>query len=657
VPEVGIDVPEKLPEIVSLDIETYGILAGQEQTVFHPIKSKEIDGIPYKYQTVTVSFGWEEEGNVRTALYIFNYKAHRKKIREWFRRMVADKIVCLGQNIKFDLLYLYFSGDQEIPYWIDPRRLTVDDTMIWSFLLFEQQPEKGLKELSTLFGITDYSGVRITGKSGNAKSIRDKDLHYYNCLDAAATLVLYKEMKRRIKERYGDNSEKLSGTCSWMRNVAIWDTFDLERNGSAFDVPRLEKYHNEEITKCNELLTSAEINYGIKLAGKGSDAPLRQLMLDCLAEANLMSDTRVEWSSKTKKVSIGVENVNLTKQYLPTISKNYSILSDFQEYKERSKIVNTYTRPILEDKRRGIVTRSGRVGLVFPNWYPVPAYAERGGGHDDKAGGQIQGRFSCKKPARQTEPRSIRDCSCSRFYRGKLTEYDVNQDHLRMAALLSGDPLLMEAYEKEGESIHTRTALTIFPDADSKDPGWKKSDMYKLGKTLNFLVLFRGGAAAFQRTALEDCGVEVDIGFCDLAIKTWYNKHHVYKEWQDRMIDLAAQQGYLVLPTGWSRTFGLGATNVAGQAGEICNFLHQTTCSQVTHSAHYKIKLQFLKYRLRSMVCLNIYDALFVDIYPAEEKVVDEIVGEAMTHPPLLPVFERWVGRTIPWAYEKKEYK
>jgi len=57
------------------------------------------------------------------------------------------------------------------------------------------------------------------------------------------------------------------------------------------------------------------------------------------------------------------------------------------------------------------------------------------------------------------------------------------------------------------------------------------------------------------------------------------------------------------------------------------------------------------------MVCLNIYDALFVDIYPAEEKVVDEIVGEAMTHPPLLPVFERWVGRTIPWAYEKKEYK
>ena len=199
-PEVLADVPKKLPGKVSLDIETYGILAGYEQTVFHPVKSKEIDEIDYKYQVVTVSFSWVDDGKIRTALYMFNYKAHRKKIREWFRRMSRDKITCVGQNIKFDLLYLFFSGDQEIPYWIDPRRLKVDDTLLLSFLLYEQQPEKGLKELSTLFGIADYSGVRVTGKSGTAKSCRDKDLHYYNCLDAAATLVLYGELKKRIKE-------------------------------------------------------------------------------------------------------------------------------------------------------------------------------------------------------------------------------------------------------------------------------------------------------------------------------------------------------------------------------------------------------------------------------------------------------------------------
>jgi len=226
-----------------------------------------------------------------------------------------------------------------------------------------------------------------------------------------------------------------------------------------------------------------------------------------------------------------------------------------------------------------------------------------------------------------------------------------------MAALLSGDPILMDAYTSEGKSIHAMTACTIFTDRNPDTIKKEVPDEYKLGKTLNFLVLFRGGADAFQRTAREDIGVELDINFCRESIHKWYAKHHVYGKWQDEMIALAARQGYLVLPTGWSRTFGLGEQNIAGQQGEVCNFLHQAPCAQITQSAHYKIKLQFLKYRLRSLICLNIYDALFVDMFPGEQQAADEIVAEAMTNPPLLPVFERWAGRTITWKFERKEYK
>jgi len=657
IPEVGVAVPTKIPAEVSLDIETYGILEGVEQTVFHPIKSKKIDGVEFEKQVVTVSFSWhDEDGKLRSALYVYGNKTHRVLIRRWLRKLSQAGSVCVGQNVKFDLLYLYFAGDAEITYWIDPRRLVVDDTMIWSFLLYEQQPEKGLKELSTLFGITDYSDTLVSCKHSTAKSAWDKDLHYYNCKDSAATLVLKAELIRRIREKYGDDSSKLSDVCSWMRNIAIWDTFDLEKNGSAFDLTKLTEFHNTTEYISTWLNKISEVTYGVKLHGTGSDAPLRQLMLDCLAEADMLSDSRVAWSAKTNKISVGVENVNLVKPYLPN-GRNLEVISLFQEYKEQSKIITTYTGPLLKNPRRGIVSRNGTVGLAYPSWYPIPTYSERGGSSDDKAGGQIQGRFSCKGPARQTEPRSIRECSTSRFKGGSLSEYDVNQDHLRMAALLSGDPILMEAYQKEGESIHTRTALTIFPDANPAEVGWKKSDRYKLGKTLNFLVLFRGGAGAFQRTALEDAQVEVELSFCDRAIHAWYAKHHVYKAWQDQMIKLASRQGYLVLPTGWSRTFGIGPENVAGQAGEICNFLHQTPCAQMLQSSHQKVKLQFLKYNLRSVICLQIYDALFVDKYPGEEKNVDEIVGEAMIHPPLLPVLERWTGRTLPWAYEQKDYK
>ena len=648
IPEVGIEPPQVMPPMVSLDIETYGILEGVEQTVFHPIKSKHVDGRAFENQVVTVSFAWRDSSGVRTALYQWGIPKHRQQVRKWFRRLPNRTLI--GQNLKFDLLYLFYAGDPELPYWIDPRRLTIDDTLLVSFLLYEQQPEKGLKELSTLFGIADYTKALVTGKSGNAKSPADPDLHYYNCLDSAATLVLYEELRRRIGEQYGADSSKLGPLSAQTRNMVLWDTVELERSGSDLSVSKLKAYHEEEDSRCKTIFQEAQDKYQIKLCGTGSDAPLRRLMLDCLTEAGLLDDPRVEWTGKTKKISVGVENVNLVKEKLPG-GRNKEILSLFQEYKERSKIVNTYTGPILNEPSRGIVVANGDIGRVYPSWFPIPMYASREGSGNEKAGGQIQGRFSCTKPARQTEPPAIRKCSCSRWPGGKIVEFDVNQDHLRMAALLSGDPVLMGAYATpDSPSLHKMTAQSLFPGQEIK----KGSDEYALGKTINFLVIFRGGPSAFQATAQRDVGIELSLDFCQSAIRTWYAKHRIYGDWQNQMIALAARQGYLVLPTGWSRTFGMGEKNIESQQGEVCNFMHQTPCAQILHSAQYKASLAFRVMNLRSVICLQIHDALFVDVYPAEDRQVHDVMDDCMTHPPLLQVFGDWVGRSVPWAYEAK---
>ena len=654
---IGMPPPKELPNEVTCDIETYGILKGVEQTVFNPIKSKYIDGIDFDNQVVTVNFGWRDSsGEIHSAGYVFSEPRHLRYIREWFQIIVQKGIVLTGQNFKFDLMYLA-CADTELRYWIDPRRLKVDDTLILLFLWYELQPEKGLKEAALLLGITDYSKLKVTGKDGNAKSAWDKDLHKYNGVDSVTTLKLKEIVLEMIKNKFGADSPKLSAECAWMRNTVVWDTFDLDMNGSTLNISKLEKFHNEEKERCLILLDNTESEFGLKLAGKGSDKPLRRFFMDCVEEAGLLGDSRVAYTEKTKRMSIGVENANLLKKHLPE-GESLTIVSNFQEFKERSKIVNTYTRPLLTVPRKGIVIRKGNLGMVYPSWYPIPSYFNRGGASDDAVGGQTQGRFSCKKPARQTEPYSIRDCSTSRWPGGKLAEYDYSQDHLRMAALLSGDPVLMDVYLSPlGKSIHTETALTIFPDVDPTDPGWKKSDMYKLGKTLNFLVIFKGGPGAFQSTALSDAGVEVDFEFCDAAIKTWYRNHPVYKKWQDSIIDLAAAQGYLVLPTGWSRTFAFGPSGVANYTNEICNFMHQTPCAQLLQAAHYEIIKEFRDLHLRTLICLQIYDALFADIYPGEEEVVDEIIIRNMEHPYTLELFYKWTGRYIPWLVEKKVYE
>ena len=691
VPEVGIQVPIDLPKRVSCDIETYGILKGQEQTVFNPIKSKEIDGIPFDKQIITVSFAWRESSypffksqviedtrsfkevyrdylapskleisrpKLKTALYVWSNLKHRRIIREWFRVLSQKKHIIeplVGQNIKFDLMYLA-SADDELRYWIDPRRLKLDDTLLMSFLYYEQQPEKGLKALAALFGIADYSGVRVTGKSGTAKDPWDPNLHYYNCLDAAVTLVLYEQLEQMIIEKYGTDTPKTSPVCAWMRNITIWDTFDLDINGSALDIGKLIRYHQEERGQCEIILRRAENLYDLKFEGTGSDKPLREFMLKCIKEADLLIDPRVKWSEKTKKISIGVENINLVKQHMPE-GKLLEMITLFQEFKERSKIMSTYTGPLLFDQRKGIVSRNGNIGMVYPSWYPFPSEFTKGGKGKESTKGQKQGRFSCSKPARMTEPYSIRKCSTTRWPGGKLLECDVSQDHLRMAALLSGDSLLMDSYLNPFGNVHTQSARMIFPDADTEAPGWKKSDEYQLGKNLNFIVLFRGGAGAYQREVLSVCNLEVEFDFCQNAIQTWWGNHLQFKAWQEEAIVLAAKQGYLISPTGWGRTFPLGKEGCALCIPEICNVLLQLPCAQVTQSAQYKVINQFRKYNLRSVVCLQIYDAIFTDIYPGEASNVREIVMEAMTHPPLLPILEQSVGRTLPWLAEFKEYE
>lgn len=658
-PELGIPVPKELPDVVSCDIETYGILQGKEQTVFNPIKSKYIDGIDFKDQVVCVNFSWRDSNgiDINSAEYVFSDLKHLGIIRQWFQEISQRKITLVGQNFKFDLMYLA-SADTELRYWIDPRRLKVDDTLILSFLLYEQQPEKGLKELSMLFGVSDYSKMKVTGKSGNAKSPWDKDLHKYNGVDGVTTLKLREELLVRIADRYGADSEKLSPECEWMRNTIVWDTFDLDMNGSSLNIKKLEDFHNQEKSRCQQLLVETEEEHGIKLAGTGSDKPLRSFFLECVTLADLLSDSRVTYTDKTKNISIGVENANLLKKHLPW-GEHLEIITNFQEFKQRSKIVNTYTKPLLSNPRRGIVRRVGNnIGMVYPSWYPIPSYFERGGSSDDKVGGQTQGRFSCKKPARQTEPRSVRNCSTSRWRGGKLAEYDYSQDHLRMAALLSGDPLLMDVYTgEEGKSIHLETAAAIFPDIFCSDFKKKYPKEYTATKSLNFLVIFKGGPEAFQSLVLRDTGVELDLPFCIKAIKIWYDKHSIYKKWQDSIIDLAAKQGYLVLPTGWSRTFGLGPSGVVNYTSEICNFMHQTPCAQLTQSAHYEAIKKFRDLHLKTLVCLQIYDALFADIYPGEEEVVDEIIIRNMEHNPVLDIFYKWTGREVPWKTEKKEYK
>lgn len=639
--------PTILPPIVCVDIETYGILKGQQQTVFQPAKSKYIDKVSEGDQIVTVCLGYQkvpEDKEIPFRTVVLDWKKDRLQIRSWIHAIANQGCILLGQNIKFDVQSLRFN-DHLLQEVLVPGNITLDDTMLWSFLLYEQRPERGLKELALLFGLSDYTDHVLYGKDGGtALSSTDPKLLEYNCLDVATTLALREYALIEIRKKYGHSSYKLTSNCAKMRNYILWDVIMLETTGVAVDMMALRKYNKELKDILSTTSDTLKDTYEIKITGKGSKKSLTTFFVATIEELALTNDSRLTYTEKRHDLSLGVDNRKFLLGEAEPGTEAHDALLLIDKHTGLFKLYNTYTQKLLKDPRKGVVHKN----FIFPEWYPIPA---RIGKEESPEGGTIQGRFAAKKPAVQTFPPEIKKLLTSRYSDGLILGYDMSQVELRMSGLLSGDPVIIQEYEDEIDR-HMETACLIFPEADStSDTFWEEERM--VGKKLNFLTIYRGGAQAFQDVVLKDLGIYIPIERCRDSIARFDRKYRVFREWQDKMILAVAKIGYFELPTGWSRYFGTGEM-ARSCVCEICNFPIQTLSAQMLECAQYLIVKDLRRFRLKATLVMQIHDALYLDLPQGEVKKVDEIMNNHLLNNPVLGIISTWAGHTIPFAYEKK---
>lgn len=640
-----------IPPEISLDIETYGILKGINQTVYHPDKAYHIDSIPYCDQIVSVALSYyEKNGDIRS-LY-FDFKAHKNLFHGWLAAAIAHNIPILGQNIKFDVQFLK-RCDPVSNNLLMPHRCILDDTMLWSFLLFEQRPERGLKELSRLFGLADYSSSKVTGSSGTASGPLDPDLIYYNVLDTLATLRLKTYAKTEIIRTYGPDTTKLSPLCSQMRNWSIWSAIDLESSGITYDYKQLKTLHTTSKARMSILSDQMKTDYALIMSGTGSDTSKRQFLIARFNELNLLTDSRTTYTAKTNELSVGNQNFELLFNSVPEGYQYTQAVKTLQEYSDLEKMTSSFTGPLIHKSAKGYCAPlSSGVVIAYPSWYPWPAYDSKQES-SGTVGGTIQARFACKQPPVQNFPPPIKKSLRSRFgAEGRISGYDLSQIELRIAALLSGDPVMLYEYANHIDR-HTETGFLFAPGADPTSSSFRDRER-QLGKTLNFLVLYLGGAAKFQETAMIKLGIPLSLAFCHEVIYQFDLKYAVFRAWQQALLREATQRGHITVLTGWSRSFSKGPSALESYRNEICNFPIQLTAAQLMQSAEFAIISELRARRLRTCICAQIHDALYPDIYLPEEEEVDKIMKKYLTRPPLLLILEEHFGRTIEIEYKKE---
>lgn len=644
--------PDTFESHVCIDIETYGVLAGKNQTVFHPRKSEVIDGIKRKDLVVSVALGYKQAGEIRTAFFL--WPDDKRRFFEWLRLIHSTGVTLTGKNTTFDLQYLRYVSPEFRQ--IIPVGYPVDDLAIWNFLDYELRPEKGLKDMAALANVANYRDLSVRAdREAKALTRRDPELAIYNATDCVATLRLHDQYEASIRARYTEESFKLRATCARHRSELVWCVVGMSEAGMPMDRERLQTLHDRCTFVMDRLMAHADDKYDVPLAGVGSAKPIRDAITESL-QPDLINDPRCEVTKKRRQVSTGKKNLQLIMASYPAADPRRRVPALLKAYRHYQKIQTSYTAKLLGGKQDGLI---GSENIAYPSWFPVPGHPSRDATEEE--GGTIQARFAASNPSAQNEPPVVKNCITTRFgEQGLVLWADESQLELRIATLLSGDDLYMRAYSQDLD-VHHQTAELIYPDRDlnalSRTSPVAYNQCRQIGKKTNFLVLYRGGPKKLQETVRADVGIELPFPACQRIVNSYWPKHPRLFGWQEALYDVACTLGYLELWTGWSRTFS-GTPKVVRDTyfNEIPNFPVQTYAAQVVQSAQYCIYKELVRLRSRAVISLQVHDSIVIDTPRIEYPLVKSLLDRYLPNPPLYQYLCEKAGRTVPLRYDLKAY-
>ncbi len=227
-------------------------------------------------------------------------------------------------------------------------------------------------------------------------------------------------------------------------------------------------------------------------------------------------------TTNIKKIKTGISTASTE---LAKLRAEYPIVALIEEYRELFKLKTTYldALPTLVDPESRIhttyhqtVAATGRLSSSDPNLQNIPArqaWSER-----------IRGAF---------------EASSGHVFVGA----DYSQIELRVAAHLSGDTNLIEAFTR-GEDIHRKTAAVVFDIT----PEEVTDDMRRQAKVFNFGILYGMGAFGLSQAA------DIDQKAAAKFIKAYFKEFDGIREYLEQSKIFAREHGYVETELGRRRS-------------------------------------------------------------------------------------------------------
>jgi DNA polymerase-1 len=446
-----------------------------------------------------------------------------------------------------------------------------DDTMIAAYLIEPGRASYELDELAAEYGLELLPEPEAEEET--ARLVRH----------AAATLRLREPLLERVRERgherlYREIELPLTPVLVAMESVGV----------------KIDTYRMGEITarladRVEELEAKA-----YALAGEefmlGSTQQVARILFDELGltpgrkgKTGYSTDTRV----------------------LRTIRDEHEIVPVIEEWREYSKLLNTYLGPLpsllgadgrLHTTFNQTVAATGRLSTSNPNLQAIPIRTE--------LGREIRSAFVAE-PA------------------WKLVSADYSQIELRILAHVSGEPKLREAFAR-GEDIHRATAAEVL----GVDPAELTTGQRSIAKMINFGIVY--GISAFGLAENLEIPREQAQAYIDAYLARF---PHV-QDFIERTIEQAQEDGYTTSLLGRRRPVPeLRASNRQTRSlGErlAVNFVMQGSNADIIKVAMIAIHRRLRAEGRAARLVLQIHDELLLEAPENEVGAVKELLREEM---------------------------
>jgi uracil-DNA glycosylase family 4 len=616
--------------LVSLDIETYGILKGRKQTAFNPISSIAIDGVPISHQIVSVAVAVQTAGTsppdpndktkLQTCVFDFRKSEDLKFFKMFLIKASTKNVTLLGVNLLFDLSYLC----AQIPWFYDEivkrSSFNILDVMVLSFLDNPHRPERSLKALTPL--LLDGPWTKYDERGTQYDDF--ESLAEYNLKDVINPIMILHEIRRRAAEMSTPTFSPVTIESLSFYSDLMVTLLHMTMVGVAFDREELLATAEKFQSRVESLIAGAPKNRdGLILKGKGSSHSYQTLFESCAALIN-RDHQNVEWemTEKTGLISTSKSNTRKIMSLLPdsaTIKKSVRTLNRYKGY---SKSLNSQIKPLI----RSI----GKFSTAHPSWFPVPGRFESNDGSYSDDGGTRQCRATCKRPALQTAPTFIKNMMVSRYPNGVLFAMDYSQLEMRVMAMLSGDPNLLNVYAN-GRDLHHETLEGVLGHPiDKHARNYEK--LRRQAKFTNFGTIYGIEPPGLTETWWRFMGIEEPISVAANFINGFFRTYPLVLAYHTHEIECVKRDGHLVVPIT-KQWLPFSPPDRNGKFDKaILNYRVQATAANITLTAHHEI-VKFLTQEGLGVSPLNIYDSILVDardskLFPAVAERCQEIMRD-----------------------------